>query len=62
MDQFPAVGPRAPKDEFMRALGLNVSVPAHENIYRQMRVCGEADQQAQQTDPSRKWPSSYTTA
>ena len=39
MDQYPAVGPRVPKDEFMRALGLDHQNPTHENYYRQMRVC-----------------------
>jgi hypothetical protein len=39
MDQYPAVGPRVPKDEFMRALGLDHQNPNHENYYRQMRVC-----------------------
>lgn len=38
MDQYPAVGPRVPKDEFMRALGLDHQNPTHENFYRQMRV------------------------
>jgi hypothetical protein len=38
MDQYPAVGPRVPKDEFMRALGLDHQNPTHENYYRQMRV------------------------
>jgi hypothetical protein len=38
MDQYPAVGPRVPKDEFMRALGLDHQNPNHENYYRQMRV------------------------
>ncbi|ERF68443.1 hypothetical protein EPUS_03761 [Endocarpon pusillum Z07020] len=37
MDQYPAVGPRVPKDEFMRALGLDHQNPTHENYYRQMR-------------------------
>jgi hypothetical protein len=38
MEQYPAVGPRVPKDEFMRALGLDHQNPTHENYYRQMRV------------------------
>lgn len=38
MDQYPAVGPRVPKDEFMRSLGLDNQDPIHENYYRQMRV------------------------
>ncbi|KAK5060980.1 hypothetical protein LTR84_007521 [Exophiala bonariae] len=31
------VGPRAPKDDFMRALGLSTSDPKHEGHYRAMR-------------------------
>ena len=33
------VGPRVPKDEFMRALGLDHNNPHHEGYYRAMRVC-----------------------
>jgi hypothetical protein len=36
------VGPRAPKDEFMRALGLNPSDVHHEGYYRAMRVGSSA--------------------
>ena len=32
------VGPRVPKDEFMRALGLDHNNPHHEGYYRAMRV------------------------
>lgn len=32
------VGPRVPKDEFMKALGLDTSDARHEGIYRAMRV------------------------
>ncbi|KIV96234.1 hypothetical protein PV10_00125 [Exophiala mesophila] len=31
------VGPRAPKDDFMKALGLSTSDPKHEGYYRAMR-------------------------
>ncbi|RMZ92061.1 hypothetical protein DV736_g696, partial [Chaetothyriales sp. CBS 134916] len=34
---MPPVGPRAPKDEFMRALSLDPSNPHHEGHYRAMR-------------------------
>jgi len=33
------VGPRVPKDEFMRALRLDHNDPHHEGYYRAMRVC-----------------------
>jgi hypothetical protein len=33
------VGPRASKEEFMQALGMNSQDPQHEQIYRAMRVC-----------------------
>lgn len=32
------VGPRASKEEFMQALGLNSHDPQHEQYYRAMRV------------------------
>ena len=32
------VGPRAPKEDFMKALGLTVNDPADEKTYRSMRV------------------------
>jgi hypothetical protein len=35
---MPPVGPRAPKEDFMRALNLNSSDPHHEGYYRAMRV------------------------
>lgn len=52
MPQTQPVGPRAPKDDFMRALGLSTTDPRHEGYYRAMRVrprhrqnrVGEADQ------------------
>ena len=34
------VGPRVPKEEFMRALGLDHENTDHESYYRAMRVCG----------------------
>ncbi|KAL4872915.1 hypothetical protein BDV12DRAFT_113138 [Aspergillus spectabilis] len=34
---MPAVGPRASKEEFMQALGLNSHDPQHEQFYRAMR-------------------------
>ena len=36
---MPPVGPRASKEEFMQALGLNSHDPHHEQFYRAMRVC-----------------------
>ena len=33
------VGPRVPKEEFMRALGLDLENADHESYYRAMRVC-----------------------
>ncbi|KAJ4508482.1 hypothetical protein HRR81_003952 [Exophiala dermatitidis] len=38
MPQTQPVGPRAPKDDFMRALGLSTTDPRHEGYYRAMRV------------------------
>ncbi len=35
---MPPVGPRAAKDEFMRALNLDPAIPQHEGQYRAMRV------------------------
>lgn len=32
------VGPRASKEDFMRALGLDANNPQHEPYYRAMRV------------------------
>jgi len=32
------VGPRVPKDDFMRALGLESSDARHEGLYKLMRV------------------------
>ncbi|OAL35816.1 hypothetical protein AYO20_04966 [Fonsecaea nubica] len=37
MPQRQPVGPRAPKDDFMRALGLSTTDPRHEGYYRAMR-------------------------
>ncbi|KAI1608442.1 hypothetical protein EDD37DRAFT_174954 [Exophiala viscosa] len=37
MPQTQPVGPRAPKDDFMRALGLSTTDPRHEGYYRAMR-------------------------
>ncbi|KAL2826570.1 hypothetical protein BJY01DRAFT_145332 [Aspergillus pseudoustus] len=34
---MPSVGPRASKEEFMQALGLNSHDPQHEQFYRAMR-------------------------
>jgi hypothetical protein len=38
MSRITPVGPRVPKDEFMRALHLDTNNPQHEGIYRAMRV------------------------
>ena len=35
------VGPRVPKDDFMRALGLEPSDARHEGFYRAMRVSSQ---------------------
>ncbi|KAL6252341.1 hypothetical protein RBB50_000059 [Rhinocladiella similis] len=37
MPQTQPVGPRAPKDDFMKALGLSTTDPRHEGYYRAMR-------------------------
>lgn len=38
MSAFTPVGPRAPKEEFMRALNLNPTDARAEGVYRAMRV------------------------
>lgn len=38
MNRYQAVGPRASKEEFLRALGLHPSHPQADDAYRQMRV------------------------
>lgn len=35
---FPGVGPRASKEEFMRALSLDPNNAVHEGWYKEMRV------------------------
>jgi hypothetical protein len=38
MSPITPVGPRVPKDEFMKALQLDTNNPQHEGLYRAMRV------------------------
>jgi hypothetical protein len=38
MSRITPVGPRVPKDEFMKALHLDTNNPQHEGLYRAMRV------------------------
>ena len=38
MSRINPVGPRVPKDEFMKALHLDTNNPQHEGLYRAMRV------------------------
>ena len=38
MSRITPVGPRVPKDEFMKALNLDTNNAQHEGLYRAMRV------------------------
>ena len=55
MSRPAPVGPRVPKDEFMRALGLDHNNPHHEGYYRAMRVGRAKDRSKhKESDPSSK--------